>query len=110
MYAAADLYADVLDALTAARAFMLSTQFQAALTDATRPAAGETLYNVQEAILDLSNASLANIADNMEANEISLRQQTDGLNAVIKTFNNVQSVIDGITRIIGTVGKILPLL
>jgi len=105
-----NVYSSTLTSLTGARELMLSAQWQSALTDAQGPTAAQALLDVEHAILALSNASLTNIANAMQANEIDLTNQTNALSAVVAKINQVQGVIDAVTSIVTTVAKIVPLL
>ncbi len=89
---------------------MLSAQWQSALTDAQGPAAAQSLLDVEHAILALSNASLTDIANAMQTNATDLTNQTKVLNSAAAKINQVQGVIDAVTNIVTTVGKIVPLL
>jgi hypothetical protein len=104
------VYSDTLDALTGARELMLSAQWQSALTDAEGPAAAQALLDVEHAILALSNASLSDIANDMQQNKADLTNQTNALNAAVTRVNQVQGVIDAVSALVGTVAKIVPLL
>jgi hypothetical protein len=110
---ASDLYSDLLGNLTDSRSIMLSAEWQASLdqsTAATRVAAGRQLIALQGAILALSNASLTDIAEQMQKNEVDLTCCTDGLTQALKDLSKVQSILDSIAKVLEVVAKIVPLL
>jgi hypothetical protein len=92
---------------------MLSPEWQAALdgesTD-VRVQASLSLMKVQQAITALSNAVLADIAEQMSAQEDALKASTIGLTNALKKITNVQKVMDAVTSVLTTVATILPLL
>jgi hypothetical protein len=65
---------------------------------------------LQGAILSLSNASLSDIAKQMQANEADLTTCTNGLADALKDINKVQSILDSVTTALQVVAKIVPLL
>jgi hypothetical protein len=105
-----DVYSGALSALLGARALMLSAPWQSALTDAQGPPAAQALLDVEHAIMALSNARLSDIAALMQANATDLTAQTNALNAAASKITQVQGVLDAVTQIVTTVGKIVPLL
>ncbi len=110
---ASDLYSNLLADLTNARSVMLSPQWQAQLDASTvnvRVAAGKQMIALQGAILSLSNASLSDIAKQMQANEADLTTCTNGLADALKDINKVQSILDSVTTALQVVAKIVPLL
>lgn len=108
-----DLYSAALASLTSARAAMLSAEWQAELdneTPADRLASSQALIAVQQAILNLTNASLSNIADQMVANGADLSKNTAALNQALKDITRVKTIIGGAASLVATVAKILPAL
>ena len=108
-----DLYSNTLSSLTTARASMLSPAWQAALdtgTPAQRLAASRELIQVQQAILALSNASLADIANSLQQNETALTAATTALQTALNSINNIANVISSIASALQVVAKIVPLL
>ena len=108
-----ELYSATLSALTDARLKMLSPEWQAELDqqDApTRLAASKALLRVEQAILSMSNAILADIAADMQNNEQGLTDATKALAAALDDISKVQTVINTVTSLVSVVAKILPLL
>jgi hypothetical protein len=92
---------------------MLSPAWQASLDNASqdvRVAAGNTLIQLQGAILALSNASLDDIATAMQANEGPLSQCTTAVSKALEDISKVQNVMTTVTTVLNVVGKIVPLL
>ena len=92
---------------------MLTPAWQAALDTGTatqRLAASRELIQVQQAILALSNASLADIANSLQQNEAALTSATTALQTALKNINNVANIISSITSALQVVAKIVPLL
>jgi hypothetical protein len=92
---------------------MLSPEWQAALdgeSSDVRLQASLTLIKVQQAITALSNAVLANIAEQMTAQEGALTSATAGLTKALKKIADVQKVMDAVTGVLNIVSTILPLL
>ena len=110
IYSAAALYSDVLDALTRARSTMLSPAWQSSMGNqpqAVRVAAARELSQLQSAINALSNKSLSDVADKLQANEGPLRESVAGLDEAIRTLTNVQRLLSTVTQVIGVAEKIL---
>jgi len=108
-----DLYADALSALTAARACMLSPDWQNAIDQESsdqRLAASRALIQVQQAIIALSNETLSDIASAMQANGIQLSQATKGLQEALDDITKVATVMNSLSALLQVVSKILPLL
>jgi hypothetical protein len=105
-----DIYAAILNSLTAARQLMLTAAWQSTVPDDLRPAAGQALVDVQQAILALSNASLSDIANYMQTSADALSQQAAALNAEVAKVNEVKGVIDTAAKIVSTISTIIPLL
>lgn len=106
-----DLYSQTLAVLNNARNVMLSADFQASLNDPNdRLAASHALGDVQRAILMLANTALADIVDQMQANEAGLTTATQALGDALKHIDNVKNLITNITGVINVVAKIVPLL
>jgi hypothetical protein len=111
--AASDLYSQALSILTDARSTMLSSAWQASLDNASqdvRVAAGNSLIQLQGAILALSNASLRDIATAMQANETSLTQASTALSDALKDITKVQNAMTTVNNIVKVVAQIVPLL
>lgn len=109
----ATIYSQTLASLTATRTKMLSPEWQAALDGESadvRVQASLSLMKVQQAITALSNAVLADIAQQMDAQEDALKASTTALANSLKKITNIQKVIDAITSVVSTVATILPLL
>jgi hypothetical protein len=109
----ATIYSQTLASLTATRTKMLSPEWQAALDGESadvRLQASLSLMKVQQAITALSNAVLADIADQMTAQEGALTASTTALTNALKKITNVQKVMDAVTSVLTTVATILPLL
>jgi len=107
-----DLYSNTLSALNATRAAMLSPAWQTSIdagTAADRLAASQKLIQVQQAILALSEASLSEIATEMQENAADLSNATDALNAALKDLTKVENVLDTATELLGIVAKIVTL-
>lgn len=108
-----DLYSNALTALTAARTSMLTPAWQAALDQSTadqRLAASRELIQVQQAILALSNQGLSDIAASLQANQQALSNATSSLQNALKDITQVANVISGVSSLLQTVAKIVPLL
>lgn len=105
-----EVYATILNSLTAARQLMLTPDWQSSVPVDLRPAAGKALVDVQQAILSLSNASLSDIANSMQTSADALSQQAAELNAEVAKGNEVQGVIDTAAKIVSTISTIVPLL
>ena len=106
-----DLYSLILSTLTNARAQMLTPAYQssAELADpGVRLKASQTLIDVQQAILSLSNASLSDIASAMQANSTALTTAISDLNTALKQVTQVLSILDDATTLLKIVAKIVP--
>lgn len=107
-----DLYSQTLSSLTATRLAMLSPDWQTALdlqTPDVRLQSSLKLLQVQQAIAALSNASLSDIAQEMNTEEEDIRSATSDLAQALKDLTKVQNVIGTITSLLTTVAKIVPL-
>lgn len=92
---------------------MLSPEWQAELdgeTPADRLASSRALIAVQQAILNLTDASLSDIGDQMVANGADLAKYTAALNQALKDITKIQTIIGDVSSLVATVAKILPLL
>jgi septal ring factor EnvC (AmiA/AmiB activator) len=108
-----DLYSDALAALTSARATMLSPAWQNELDKATpadRLDASRMLIQVQQAILNLTNQSLSDIASQMQANGKELAQSTDNLTKALQNITKIETIIETAGSMIATVGTIVAIL
>ncbi len=99
---------------TLRRAFlaMMSPEWDLALegkpqADVNR--AGRTLLNIQRARLRLGNADLADIRDELKANEARLVKGTRALDRSLKKLSNVKTVLQTAAALLTTVGRIVGL-
>lgn len=107
-----DLYSNALAALTATRTTMLTPAWQAALDGETadqRLAASGELIKVQQAIVALSNQSLSDIANSLQANDAALSKATSSLQAALKNITQVVNVINSVSSLLQIVAKIVTL-
>jgi hypothetical protein len=108
-----DLYSSLLAALNSARSAMLTPAWQAELRSASsdvQVAGGKAAMDVQSAILTLSNESLGDIAEQMQANEADLTSATQGLTQALKDITKVQSILSSVTKAVAVLGKVVTLL
>jgi hypothetical protein len=108
-----ELYSTVLANLTSARSIMLSAAWQASLDESTidiRVEAGNAMMHLQGAILALSNASLSDIAEEMQLNEADLKSYTGALAQALQQISQVQTVLNNVTKVLNVVAKVVPLL
>ena len=102
-----------LSQLREARTEMLSAEWMLALEgqeQKTRTDAAKQLMRVQHAIQQLENTELAKIRDDLQANEKDLAKGTARLGKALKKLNQVKSVLNAASGLLGVVAKIVPLL
>ena len=105
-----DLYSDSLAALTSLRKTMLSAAWQTEIDKATpeeRLASSRLLIQVQQAILNLTNQSLSDIAGQMQANGKELAKCTADLTQALQNIQKIQAIIETAGSMITTVGKLV---
>lgn len=87
-----------------------SPKWQAALDGESadvRLQASLSLIKVQQAITALSNAVLADIAEQMDAQADGLEASATGLTNALKNISNVQKVMESVTSVLTIVATIL---
>jgi predicted component of type VI protein secretion system len=92
---------------------MLSPDWQDTLdteTPAQRLQASKELIQVQLAISKLSDASLADIAQQMNAQQADLQAATKGLDTALDDLTKFQTVVTAVANILNTVATIVPLI
>ena len=108
-----DTYSMTLSTLIAARAALLTPEWQEALDNQTaqvRLLASESLLDIQRAIASLSNAVLAHIAEQMNAQEEALQSATANLEEALEKLDNVQGILVNFASFVNVIAKIVPLI
>ena len=108
-----DTYSMTLSTLIAARAALLTPEWQEALDNQTaqvRLLASESLLDIQRAIASLSNAVLAHIAEQMNAQEEALQSATANLEEALEKLDNVQGILVNVASFVNVIAKIVPLI
>ena len=106
------LYANTLGALTKARDSMLTLDWHVELNSATpeqQRAAAMTLLHLENAIMALSNARLAEIAQKMSASQAELKKATKGIEQAEQTLDNIVGFLNAAADLVEVVAKIVPL-
>jgi hypothetical protein len=100
----------ILQELRRTRRDMLSTEWLLAVKKQPKPVrrkAAFQLLNVEQAILELGNAQLAEIRNKLIANEKDLRQGRENLEKARKKLTQVTTVLGKIEKLLGVVGKVV---
>ncbi len=110
-----DLYASTLSTLYQTKLTLLSDAWHDSLASPTttkqqRIDSSVKLVETSNAITTLANTQLSAILPQMTAQESALTSAINGVNAAVKNLQEVQTVLDAVTKIIGVVAKIVPLL
>lgn len=74
-----------------------------------RKKAAFAVLDVEEAILELSNAQLSDIRDKLIANEDALKDSREALKKARRSLEKVKDVLDKTADLIGLLGKFLSL-
>jgi len=108
-----DLESMTLKQLRAARKAMFSAQWMIALQGAdptTKSDAAHQMLAVNHAIMVMENKELADIRDQLIANEAALTAGSQQLSQALEDLSKIKNVLSAITGFLGVVGKIVPLL
>ena len=101
-----------LSQLRAAKTQMMSNRWLAAVKTKTpdeRTLAAETLFKIQDAILELTNAELAGIRDDLLANEAELTTGRQALATALGDLKKVKTVLNAASGLLAVVGRIISL-
>ncbi len=74
---------------------------------ADKAAAGQAMVDTGLAIQALRQAQIDAIADQLEADADALRKATNDLNKALQQFQAVKPIIDGISALVGVLGRII---
>jgi ABC-type transporter Mla subunit MlaD len=99
--------------LRAARAAMNTAEWLLglnALSPNERRSAALCKIDTHHMIVELENAKLAEIADALKANGADIGTSTQNMRNQLAQLNQVRAVIDGISRVLQVLGRIIPLL
>ena len=104
---------ETLKALRAARTTMMSAAFVLRLdrqTQATQEEAAQALWKTQHAIRRLEDAEIGAIRDSLVDNEPALTAGRHRLEQTLQNVRRVRSVLAGVSRFLGVVGKVITLI
>jgi hypothetical protein len=108
-----DIESMTLKQLRATRKAMFSAQWMLSLQSAdaaTQSDAAHQMLAVNHAIVTLENQQLADIRDQLIANEAALTTGAQDLSQALADLSKVKNVLSAVTGFLGVVGKVVPLL
>lgn len=106
------LFSGTLEQLHQTKILMTSPEWDVKIQAASasqRQQAQAAMLRVQQACLAMENASLEDIADQLSANEQSLIDGQNAIEAAMGTLTTVQSTLKAVTSLVNVVAKIVPL-
>lgn len=101
-----------LEQLRAAREDMMSTRWMLKLKTATQQEKdnhARTLVKVQHTILELENKKLADIRDDLIANEQAISKGIDDLKKSLRTIEKIEKAIKAIGQFLQILGRVAKL-
>ncbi|HEY7690488.1 MAG TPA: hypothetical protein VH835_17435 [Dongiaceae bacterium] len=110
---AAEIRAATLQQLLLTREKMMSTRWMLKLRTATseqKQASAMTLLQVQDAILKLQNAKLADLRDKLTANEQALGEGITSLKSSLRTIESIKVAVLAVGQFLQIVGRVVRLL